>query len=74
LREREEIAETPIEQAMKNYRETRGALLVVYVLLIGVLIAAGVHTFYDENPVSSASSSGTSPSLSAVPIVPAKPP
>lgn len=43
-REREEIAEAPIEQAMKNYRETRLILLVVYVLLVVALIVAGMHT------------------------------
>jgi t-SNARE complex subunit (syntaxin) len=43
-REREEIAEAPIEQAMKNYRETRLILLVVYALLVVALIVAGVHT------------------------------
>ncbi|MBB4376365.1 hypothetical protein [Bradyrhizobium sp. SBR1B] len=47
VREREEIAETPIEQAMKNYRETRGVLFVVYALLVGVLVAAGLHTLQD---------------------------
>ncbi|RXH28957.1 hypothetical protein XH99_14285 [Bradyrhizobium nanningense] len=52
VREREEIAETPIEQAMKNYRETRGVLLFVYVLLIVVLIAAGARTLH-ESPASS---------------------
>ncbi len=43
-REREEIAEAPIEQAMKNYRETRFILTVVYAFLVAALIAAGVHT------------------------------
>lgn len=69
VREREEIAETPIEQAMKNYRETRGALLVVYVLLIIVLVAAGVHTLY-EAPVPSNSGTGVTPSSSAAPTAP----
>ncbi|PIT00319.1 hypothetical protein TSA1_05725 [Bradyrhizobium nitroreducens] len=50
VREREEIAEAPIEQAMKNYRETRGVLLVVYALLIAALVAFGVHTLNDVTP------------------------
>jgi hypothetical protein len=40
-REREEIAETPIQQAMDNYRETRCVLTLVYVGLVAALIAAG---------------------------------
>jgi hypothetical protein len=44
VREREEIAETPIEQAMKSYRETRNALVGVYVGLVILLLAAGVQT------------------------------
>ncbi len=47
VREREEIAEAPIEQAMKNYRETRSVLLVVYALLIIALVSAGVHALRD---------------------------
>ena len=42
--EREEIAETPIRQAVASYRETRGVLLIVYVVLVGVLISVGVYT------------------------------
>lgn len=39
--EREEIAEEPIKQAIKNYRETRNVLLVVYVSLVVILVAFG---------------------------------
>jgi hypothetical protein len=47
--EREEIAEAPIEQAMKNYRETRNTLIVVYAGLILAFVAAGAHTICQEN-------------------------
>lgn len=74
VREREEIAETPIEQAMKNYRETRGALLVVYALLIVALIAFGVHTLHDVTPSPSSHSTGGAPSPAHVPSTATKPP
>ncbi|MET4312696.1 hypothetical protein [Bradyrhizobium sp. RT4b] len=74
VREREEIAETPIEQAMKNYRETRGVLLVVYGLLIGALVAAGVHTLHDVTPSPSSPAAGVAPRPALVPPPPAKPP
>jgi hypothetical protein len=60
VREREEIAETPIQQAMKDYRETRGVLLVVYALLIGAL------------PSNAVTSVGPGPAQ--VPSPPTKPP
>lgn len=49
-REREEIAEAPIEQAMRNYRETRGALTVVYALLVLALGYFGVVTLHQPPP------------------------
>ncbi|MCP3380007.1 hypothetical protein NLM31_06045 [Bradyrhizobium sp. CCGUVB4N] len=74
VREREEIAETPIEEAMKNYRETRGVLFGVYILLIGVLVAAGVHTLHDVTPSPSSRATGAAPSQAPVPPPPAKSP
>lgn len=74
VREREEIAETPIEQAMKNYRETRGVLVVVYALLIGALVAAGVHTLYNATPSPSSPAPGVAPSPAPVQPPPTKPP
>lgn len=47
-KEREEIADTPIEQAMKNYRETRAVLLVIYVALTAGLGAAGIYTLLNQ--------------------------
>jgi hypothetical protein len=41
-REREEIAEAPIKQAMRNYYETRAVLTVVYIFLVIVLIIFGM--------------------------------
>lgn len=40
-REREEIAVAPIEEAMRNYRETRSVLMVVYGVLVCGLIYFG---------------------------------
>ncbi len=74
VREREEIAETPIEQAMKNYRETRGVLLVVYAVLVIALVAAGMHTLSDAAPSPSSPAAGVAPSPAPVPPPPAKPP
>ena len=42
--ERNEIADTPIEEAMKNYRETRAILLLIYVLLVALLVGFGIYT------------------------------
>lgn len=55
-REREEIAEEPINQAMKNYRETRNVLLVVYALLIAILVSVGWADLH-EKPVPAANKS-----------------
>jgi hypothetical protein len=74
VREREEIAETPIEQAMKNYRETRGALLIVYILLIGALVAFGIHTLSDVTPLPSSPTTGAGPSAAPSPSSSTKPP
>ncbi|MGY3347093.1 hypothetical protein ACVI1I_006318 [Bradyrhizobium sp. USDA 4459] len=74
VREREEIAETPIEQAMKNYRETRGVLLVVYAVLVIALVIAGVHTLYDATPPPSSPAAGVAPSPVPVAPLPAKRP
>lgn len=74
VREREEIAETPIEQAMKNYRETRGTLLVVYALLIGALVAFGVHALHDATPSPSSAATGVGSSPTHVPSPPTKAP
>ncbi|MGY4253617.1 heme/copper-type cytochrome/quinol oxidase subunit 2 [Bradyrhizobium sp. USDA 4516] len=74
VREREEIAETPIEQAMKNYRETRGVLLVVYAVLVIALVVAGVHTLYDATPPPSSPAAGVAPSPVPVAPLPAKRP
>ncbi len=74
VREREEIAETPIEQAMKNYRETRGALLVIYVVLIGALVAFGVHTLRDVTPQPSSPATGAGPNPVQSPSLPTKQP
>ncbi|MEY9459710.1 hypothetical protein ABH973_000123 [Bradyrhizobium ottawaense] len=74
IREREEIAETPIEQAMKNYRETRSVLLVVYAALVIALLAAGVNTLYDATPSPSGPAAGVAPKPAPVPLPPAKPP
>lgn len=49
-REREEIAEAPIEQALKNYRETRSVLLIVYLLLVVALIGVGIRTLGSDAP------------------------
>jgi hypothetical protein len=49
-REREEIAEAPIEQAMDNYRETRTILLVVYAVLVIALGYFGVVTLNQPIP------------------------
>lgn len=43
VREREEIAEEPIAQAMRNYRETRNVLLVVYAFLVAILFGFGSY-------------------------------
>ncbi|WP_249137841.1 hypothetical protein [Bradyrhizobium tropiciagri] len=72
VREREEIAEAPIEQAMKNYRETRGVLLVVYALLIAALVASGVYTLSDVTPSPTTASGGPGPAQIQTP--PPKPP
>jgi hypothetical protein len=74
VREREEIAETPIDQAMKNYRETRGMLLVVYALLIVILIAFGVHALHDVTPSPPSAATSVGPSPTQVPSPPTKPP
>ncbi|WP_024921551.1 MULTISPECIES: hypothetical protein [unclassified Afipia] len=74
VREREEIAETPIEQAMKNYRETRGVLLVVYAVLVIALIAAGVHTLCDAAPAPSSPAVSVAPGQPPVPPPATKPP
>jgi hypothetical protein len=50
VQEREEIAEAPIAQAMASYREVRRALLIVYVVLIGALVWAGVQTLCAPPP------------------------
>lgn len=42
-KERDEIAEQPIEDAVSNYRETRAVLAVVYGILVGVLLTAGLQ-------------------------------
>lgn len=42
--ERNAIAETPIETAMKNYRETRHILLIVYVVLVSILLGSALNT------------------------------
>lgn len=46
VRERAEIAEEPIEQAMKNYRETRNLLLPIYIAMVIILVAFGWHTLH----------------------------
>jgi hypothetical protein len=74
VREREEIAETPIEQAMKNYRETRSVLLVVYGLLIIALVAAGMHTLCDAKPPPSSPAAGVVPNPATAPPSPPKSP
>ncbi len=43
-RERNEIADTPIAGAMKNYHETRTILLLIYVLLVILLVGFGSYT------------------------------
>lgn len=48
-RERTEIAEEPIEQALKNYRETRNVLLIVYFFLVVVLIGFGLHDLNERS-------------------------
>jgi hypothetical protein len=45
-REREEIAEAPINDAVRGYWETWLALLVVYVCLVSFLIFAGARTLH----------------------------
>ncbi len=45
-REREEIAVTPIEMAIKNYRETRTVLAIVYAVLLVALVSFGGHTLW----------------------------
>jgi hypothetical protein len=45
-REREEIAVTPIEMAIKNYRETRTVLAIVYAILFMVLMSFGGYTLW----------------------------
>lgn len=42
--EREEIADQPIQQAIRNYRETRAVLLVIYLALVTALAGAGYYT------------------------------
>lgn len=74
VREREEIAETPIEQAMKTYRETRGVLLVVYVLLIAALVAFGIHSLSEVTPSPANSSASGRPSPAQTQTPPPKPP
>jgi len=67
-KEREEIADTPIEQAIANYRETRAVLLVIYVALATGLGAAGLYTLINQaQPVSQGSTAN-----SVVPSAPSK--
>lgn len=54
-KERDEIAEQPIEEALTNYRETRGILTGVYAALVAILLVAGFHALQGppqstENP------------------------
>jgi hypothetical protein len=73
-REREEIAEAPIQQAMENYRQTRCALTVVYLGLIAVLIAAGAYTLCQRpSPPPSPAGGSAPPSVQPLPT-PAPPP
>jgi hypothetical protein len=73
-REREEIAEAPIQQAMDNYYETRGALTFVYIGLIVALIAAGLQTLLQQPALSPSPPGNASPSISQPPIPPVLPP
>ncbi|MGJ0396263.1 MAG: hypothetical protein ACR65U_08565 [Methylocystis sp.] len=43
-KEREEIADLPIQQAIQNYRDTREVLFVIYLILVAALITAGAVT------------------------------
>ncbi|SRR5579883_109183 len=45
-REKEEIAETPIDNVMGNYKETRTILLVLYIILFSTLIGFGLFTLF----------------------------
>lgn len=74
VREREEIAETPIEQAMKNYRETRGVLLIVYAVLIIALVSAGVHTLPGPTSSPSNPAAGAASGQAPISVPSAKPP
>ncbi len=78
-REREEIAEAPIQQAMENYRETRNVLILVYLCLMGALIAAGVHTLFQPPAVVASPGSGAvaplpPPPPTVPPVLPTPPP
>jgi hypothetical protein len=70
-REREEIAEAPIQQAMRNYRETRGTLAVVYFSLVVALIYFGCVA---AKQPPAASPSATPPAAAPPPVPPVAPP
>jgi hypothetical protein len=73
-REREEIAKAPIQQAMDNYYETRGALTFVYIGLVVALIAAGLQTLLQRPSPSPNPTAGASPSTSQPPLPTVPPP
>lgn len=52
-KEREEIAELPIQQALLNYYETRAILLVIYLVLVMSLIGVGGYTLVNGDATSS---------------------
>lgn len=51
-KEREEIAELPIQQAIQNYRETRAILLGIYLVLVASLVGVGGYTLVHVNATS----------------------
>jgi hypothetical protein len=59
-KERDEITDQLIQQAIKNYLETRNVLLIIYVLLSVILIVGGFYALAHHTiPTGDASSAVT---------------
>lgn len=66
-REREEIADIPIRDAMRNYNETQAILFVIYLILVVLLVGFGASTLWqNSSPVSPASVTPSSPASKPV--------
>lgn len=74
-KERNEIADLPIQQAVQNYRETRRVLLIIYsALILGLIIAGFAALTHDEpSPGKTAQTTGTAHQPAREKVHPAAP-